>query len=545
MSRSNTFCSVLAVLFVSLAVAACGDDGGNQSSDAGTIDAGTIDAVAPDAEWGTTVDQAVNFLGGGTALDALTRFQLTVTGTRSMANESQTAGDPAVQTSTFSATVSIDITNTAQRIDYTRNITYLGGIPLTYSEIYDVTLGYISGQDSVFGGGDTEMLSSRLASGREQQTLLNPHLILQRIRAIPSLATDAGEVTDGGTTFRVVDFDDEIAPIRLWVDPSDGRIDRATTMVNDLLLRDVALTISYADWAEVDGIKFPNTVTITQGSDVIHSETRTAVEVNPTFGASTFQFPGGASPVFDADLAHFGDQSHQFFQAFAGLGIPLDAPQTTVLSTELAPGIFHLTGGTHHSLAVEQANGLVIVEAPHSPARAEAIIAWAGTNFPGKSITHVVATHHHQDHSAGLRAFVAVGATVVIHTLSRAFFNDQVFAAPSTIVPDGLSQNPATATFSTVAAGAPVTLADATNPIDVHALTTTHAGDMVLVHVQTSGDNFVFQSDLYNPGGGGSTFNPAFAQELLDGIQAISVDILVGGHGGVAPLSELVDFLAP
>jgi len=63
------------------------------------------------------------------------------------------------------------------------------------------------------------------------------------------------------------------------------------------------------------------------------------------------------SEVIAAELAARGEAHHQFLQNFAALDFPRDGLQTEVVATELAPGVFHLTGGSHHSLAVEQADG--------------------------------------------------------------------------------------------------------------------------------------------------------------------------------------------
>src|SRR5439155_1503288 len=82
--------------------------------------------------------------------------------------------------------------------------------------------------------------------------------------------------------------------------------------------------------------------------------------------------------------------------------------------TQLAPGVFFLGGGTHNSLAIEQTNGIVIVEPPLYDERSDAVIAWASAQFPGKPITHLVITHFHDDHSGGLRAYVALGATIAV-----------------------------------------------------------------------------------------------------------------------------------
>ena len=66
-------------------------------------------------------------------------------------------------------------------------------------------------------------------------------------------------------------------------------------------------------------------------------------------------------------------------------------------------------------MPIEQEDGVVTVAAPLHPERSDAILAWVGEAFPGKFVTQVIATHHHDDHSAGLRLFVAAGVTVIGH----------------------------------------------------------------------------------------------------------------------------------
>ena len=50
--------------------------------------------------------------------------------------------------------------------------------------------------------------------------------------------------------------------------------------------------------------------------------------------------------------------------------------------------------------------------------------------MPSKPIRYVVNTHHHFDHSGGLRTYVDQGTTVVTHAGNRDFY-EQVFFYPA------------------------------------------------------------------------------------------------------------------
>ena len=49
-------------------------------------------------------------------------------------------------------------------------------------------------------------------------------------------------------------------------------------------------------------------------------------------------------------------------------------------------------------------------------------------------------------------------------------------------------------------------------------------GPTKLESTPTATGGVAFQSDLYNPGNGGQSVNPAWAQALLDGINTLDVD---------------------
>ena len=85
----------------------------------------------------------------------------------------------------------------------------------------------------------------------------------------------------------------------------------------------------------------------------------------------------------------------------------------------LAPGVFHIAGGSHHSVAIDQADHIVVIEGPQSEARSLAVIAKVKETIPNKPIRFLVNSHVHFDHSGGLRTWVDEGATIVTHELNK------------------------------------------------------------------------------------------------------------------------------
>jgi glyoxylase-like metal-dependent hydrolase (beta-lactamase superfamily II) len=140
---------------------------------------------------------------------------------------------------------------------------------------------------------------------------------------------------------------------------------------------------------------------------------------------------------------------------------------TDVTTTEIAPGVVFLAGTTHNSVVVDQANGLIVVEAPLNEPRSEAVIAKVRALFPGKRIVGVINTHTHFDHAGGLRTYVAEGVPVITMARNAAYYR-RAWAAPRTIAPDRLAKSPKTARFTTF--DTKLVLPDARHPIEIHAI---------------------------------------------------------------------------
>jgi hypothetical protein len=213
----------------------------------------------------------------------------------------------------------------------------------------------------------------------------------------------------------------------------------------------------------------------------------------------------------------------------------LPSPPEQVVTVEpVGKGIWWLAGsGNHRSIVFEFADHLTLFEAPVSEARTKAIIDKART-LSAKPLTHVIVSHHHFDHSGGLRLAVAEGLTVITHRLNEPFFK-MLVERPHTIEPDALSKSAKPLKLELV--DDTLTLKDATLEVQLyHLLDNPREGTNIYAYVPR--DKMLVQADLYDstwqrhPWGDNVLKN--FEQRKL----AIDKDVPV--HGGHESFADMV-----
>jgi glyoxylase-like metal-dependent hydrolase (beta-lactamase superfamily II) len=135
---------------------------------------------------------------------------------------------------------------------------------------------------------------------------------------------------------------------------------------------------------------------------------------------------------------------------------------------------------------------LTMVEANRTDAALQAILAAANALVPGKRVTQVIQTHHHFDHSVGLRAAVAQGLTIISRRGNEGIFREMV-SRPARLFPDALGRSPRPLRFIPV--DDHLKVKDATNEIDIyHIVGNYHMADGVIVHVPAS--RVLIEADL-------------------------------------------------
>jgi len=178
---------------------------------------------------------------------------------------------------------------------------------------------------------------------------------------------------------------------------------------------------------------------------------------------------------------------------------------------------------------------LTMVEANRQDAALQAILKVVNALVPGKRVTQVIQTHHHFDHSVGLRAAVAEGLTIIAHRGNEGIFREMA-ARPARLFPDALGRNPKPLKFIPV--DDRLNIKDSTNEIDIyHLIGNYHMANGVIVHVPAS--RVLIEGDLTTQDW---DFN-WWGDSLMNNIdyRKIKVDTHLAVHGQKPlPLAEVV-----
>lgn len=108
---------------------------------------------------------------------------------------------------------------------------------------------------------------------------------------------------------------------------------------------------------------------------------------------------------------------------------------------KVADGVWDVRVGTAGGPVIEFANRLVMFEAYGGEAQTLARIDAANRLVPGKHVQAVIVTHHHFDHTGGLRAAVSRGLEVISQRGNEGILRELV-TRPAVHFPDALARNP-------------------------------------------------------------------------------------------------------
>jgi len=298
--------------------------------------------------------------------------------------------------------------------------------------------------------------------------------------------------------------------LRLAVSRSTKLPVRVSFLDTNPNLGDVVVATAFSDYEDVNGVKMPKRLT-------------TTLDKYPQFDLRV------SKSAVDVDTAALAAPA-----AVKSAAVPVAPPQVVKVDP-VAKGIWWLSGsGNHRSIVFEFTDHLVLFEAPLNETRSKAVIDEA-RKLSSKPLTHVVVTHHHFDHSGGLRVAVAEGLTVITQRANEAFFKDLV-ARPWTVQPDALAKSPKPLNLQLV--DDTLTLKDAAMEVQLyHLLDNDREGTNLFAYVPK--ERLLVQADLYD-----NTWDRhLWGANVLQNIEQrkLKVDRDIPVHGAMEPFAKMVE----
>jgi glyoxylase-like metal-dependent hydrolase (beta-lactamase superfamily II) len=226
---------------------------------------------------------------------------------------------------------------------------------------------------------------------------------------------------------------------------------------------------------------------------------------------------------------------------------PPAVPMTT--AREIANGLWFVEGTTHKSLLAEFSDHLLLIEAPNNE-RVRAVLAKAKELRPNKPVTKLLVTHHHGDHTGGVRLAVADGITEIITHRSNVTYINDVLTRPHTVNPDELSKKGNVKLPTITAIDDEGVIRDAGMTINLyHIRDNTHADSMLMLYFPNG--KILTQPDIYMPNDkrniieGEPLGHAPWLQNLMGNITLRRLDVENHApiHGDYVPHSHFLDAL--
>lgn len=275
---------------------------------------------------------------------------------------------------------------------------------------------------------------------------------------------------------------------------ADNLVERVETRIDNAMLGDMLVEAVYSGYKDYSGVKFPSRIVERQGG-------------HPTLDITVSRVQPNGAPALQVTAAPQGEG--------AGGGVK-------ATSERIGNGVWVITAGLN-SLLVEFADHLVVVEALGNDARSHAVIAEAKRLVPNKPIRYLVNTHAHFDHSGGVRAFAAEGATILTHEVNKPFF-EKVLSLPHRINPDSLAKAARKPVVEGV--GERRVLTDGTQTVELHHIRgNLHNDGLLMIYLPR--ERLLVQADAFHPRPGAKPYPtpPQFTVNFYENIQRLKLDV--------------------
>jgi glyoxylase-like metal-dependent hydrolase (beta-lactamase superfamily II) len=437
------------------------------------------------------------------ALDVSTTktFQFTGNGTMYSLGQSTSPAAPWPRSFVKSMTRMYDFTSGAMRDQVVRmsaEATTVGPEQQTVTMVSGEHAWNVAGKDTV----------PRLfeANERAHQIVISPHGLL---RAAFANNAAVSKKTVEGRPMTVISFTDRGKHKVVAYANDQSAIELVESSYGHPVVGDIKVVTHYGAYRDFAGVKFPSKIIQYQDDKPTLDLTVTAVRANPPVD---IQVPA-----------------------------QVQSDPVPVKSEKTADGLWYITGISAHSVLIEMKDYLIVVEAPHGERRSMAVMAEVKKLVPHKPIKYLINTHHHFDHSAGVRAYAAEGVTIVTHEVNRPYF-ERAALNSWTLDPDRLAKSKKKPVFQTM--GDNMVLTDGTRSVELYQVVgNSHHDGIVLGYLRK--EKILIEADVFTPLAAGAE-PPKVANPQAVNLEAnvrrlnLEVDRIVPIHGRIVPYGDLL-----
>jgi len=499
---------------------------------------------------GDLVKQAVDAQGGADALRRLTG--LTVKGDARFwePGQSLVAGGEPRPLGTANFEITWDLAKGMAKTIWDRDQQYPPpAVKLNYTETVLPTLGFVT-----TGATNQPMSSIRVAAHLRELERASPRLLL---KAMDNASSVRGVMPQqlGNRYFPAVSLVDRGTTFFVLFDPTTKLPAAIRTRDDDNIAGDSNYDLVLDGWTAVGGARVARSLSYRLNNVEVAKMNYTTVTATPNLPANAFAVPAAAQaaakPPATSNVPYQWVLRRLFLTRLTDSDAIIYPDGGGLRLVELAPNVQHVQGGTANNLIVAMKDYLIVFDAPYGELQSRWVIDAAKAKYPGKPIKYLVLTHHHMDHTGGMRTYVAEGATLIVPVENVEWFEKAV-RTPHTLVPDALQKRPQPVKVYGVFDN--MTIKDETVEIQLLHIRSAgdgeprpenpHADGMLIGYVVDS--KLVYVTDMISPRGvaierSENTAAIGYALREFD----VEGDLtIVGGHGGTIKAAEITAALA-